>query len=218
MADEFTIDLQQQYKNAFGIYRPIFQPVEPKEGQEQGVGFTKGEEPTSQEIQFEALPELKFDNSPVKSSLGTLVLSPITFKGGSYKERLDNGQIINSTYEELALSHTATVEVSLSKIIVKTPRYGGSGSFKELISRDDPRVTIRGFLLGEDLKRPEAQIRQLYALEQVPHAIRVVCDYLGWLNIHHLVVENVNFPALQGKPSMQPFELTCTGDVPVQLI
>lgn len=217
MADTFTINLQEQYRKAFGINRRIFQAVK-ADGQRQEQDFTQGEELSNEAIQFDSLPKLQFDTSPAKSSLGTVVLSPITFKGGSYKKRLSNGQIINSTYEELSLTHTATVEVSLKKIIVKTPRYGGLGNFKEKVGTDDPRIIIRGFLIGKDLKRPQKQIRQLHDLNEVPNEVKVVCDYLGWLNIHHLVIEDVKFPNLIGQPATQPFEMTCSGDVPIELI
>lgn len=217
MANPFTIDLQESFAAAFGVRKQLFIPVNTEE-QQNKKAFTQQEQITEEQETFSQLPKLLFDNSSVKSTLGTMVVSPITFKGGSYKERLTDGQLINSNYEELALSPTATIEVTLNKITVETPKYGGRGTFKELTGFSDPKVTIRGFLVGEDLQRPESQIRQLLALKQVPSAIGVVCDYLSWLDIHYLVVQELRLSSLKGKPSLQPFEMICLGDEPVQLI
>lgn len=214
---EFNIDLQEVYKKAFGVRMPIYVPVtRPTTGQAQD--YTQPQEIKTEPLGFQNISTLKIDTSSVKSSLGTVVLTPIKFRGGSYKERLDNGQIITSQYEEFLLPPTATVQVRFRKNIVTTPLRGGRGEFKEMIGTSDPRVTIRGILIGEDLKRPEQDIRKLKALEKVPSELAVICDYLRWLEIDYLVIEDLKLPDLKGKPSMQPFELSCIGDKPIQLI
>lgn len=217
MAAQFNINLQQVVQAAFGIRRQVFQPVNTSDPIAKET-FAKQQQAEQGQISFDELPQLQFDDSSVKTTLGTLVVSPITFKAGSYKERLSNGDIANIKYEELMLSPTAIIEVRMNKLTVKTPKYGGRGTFKEQTGFDDPTVTIRGVLIGEDLKRPAQQIRQLVALKQVPSEIRVVCDYLSWLGINYLVIDSLKFPPLKGQPSTQPFELTCTADEPVQLI
>ncbi len=214
---EFVINIEEAYKQAFGVRRPIYVPVTPPViGNPSGYQNSKTE--ASQEIQFENVSTLQIDISDVKSSLGTIVLSPITFRSGSYKERLDNGQITTVNFDEFQLPHTSTVEVTFQKNIIKTPLRGGRGEFKELIGTSDARVRIRGILIGEDMKRPEQDIRKLYALERVPKELAVVCNYLSWLDISYLVIESMNFPDLKGQPSMQPFEIQCLSDKPIQLI
>ena len=214
---EFKINLEEAYAQAFGVRRPIYVPVsKPILGEPQGYQDSKVS--ATEPIEFQNIKTLEIDVSSLKSSLGTQVLSPITFLGGSYKERLDNGQITNSDYDEFMLPPTSTVEVGFLKTVVKTPLRGGRGTFKEMIGEADARVRIRGILLGEDSKRPEQGIRSLYELNKVPSELSVVCDYLSWLGIDYLVIESLNFPDLQGKPNMQPFELNCISDKPIQLI
>lgn len=214
---EFDINLEEAYFKAFGIRMPIFVPVTvPTTGQPKD--YTEPQEIKTEPLEFQDISTLKIDTSSVTSSLGTVVLSPITFRGGSYKERLDNGQIITSEYDEFMLPPTATAQVTFTKNIVTTPLRGGRGEFKEMIGTFDPMVAIRGILIGEDLKRPEQDIRKLVALEKVPSELAVVCDYLRWLGIDYLVIKQLKLPDLKGKPNMQPFELSCVGDKPIQLI
>lgn len=214
---EFKIDLTEAYNKAFGVKLPIYVPVTvPVQGQPND--YTQPQATTREPLEFQNISTLKIDASSIKSSLGTIVLSAITFRGGSYKKRLKNGQIINSQYDEFMLPATATVQVKFDKNIVRTPLRGGRGEFKEMIGTSDPKVTIRGILIGEDLKRPEQDIKKLIALEEVPSELAVVCDYLRWLGIDYLVIQSLNLPDLKGKPNMQPFELTCLGDKPINLI
>jgi hypothetical protein len=181
-------------------------------------GYQNSKTEASQEIQFENVSTLQVDISDIKSSLGTIVLSPITFRKGSYKERLDNGQITTVNFDEYAFPHTSTVEVDFHKNIVTTPLRGGKGTFKELIGTSDANVRIRGILIGEGSKRPEQGIRTLKALENVPKELAVICNYLSWLDISYLVIKDLTFPDLKGQPSMQPFEMLCLSDKPIQLI
>ncbi len=214
---EFNIDLQEAYAKAFGVRLPIYIPVTvPVTGQPND--YTQPQATQTEALKFQNISTLKIDTSSVKSSLGTIVLSPITFRGGSYKERLRSGQIITSQYDDFMLPPTATLQVKFDKNIVKTPLRGGRGEFKEMIGTSDPRIIIRGILIGEELKRPEQDIRKLKALEEVPSELAVVCDYLGWLGIDYLVIQSLNLPDLKGKPNMQPFELSCLGDKPIELI
>lgn len=214
---EFNIDLEQAYAKAFGVKFPIYVPVTvPVTGQPKD--YTQPQANKTEPLEFQNISTLKIDTSSVKSSLGTIVLSPITFRGGSYKERLKNGQIVTSQYDEFMLPATATVQVQFHKNIITTPLRGGRGEFKEMIGTSDPKVTIRGILIGEDLKRPEQEIRKLNALKEVPSELAVICDYLGWLGIDYLVIQDLKLPDLKGKPNMQPFELSCLGDKPIELI
>lgn len=213
----FKIDLKEAYKKAFGVRMPIYIPVTiPTKGQPKNYQVSANN-PT-EPVEFQNVSTLKIDTSSIKSSLGTVVLSSITFKGGSYKERLGNGQIITSRYEEFMLPPTATVQVNFQKTVVKTPRRGGHGEFKEQIGTSDAKVLIRGILIGEDMKRPEQDIRKLHALNNVPSELAIICDYLGWLDIDYLVIESLKLPDLKGKPNMQPFELACSSDKPIELI
>lgn len=217
MADQFTINLQEEYQKAFGVRRPIFTVPSSEQDTPMDSFDANAGEPAAPSIQFEALPALPLESSSVKSPLGTPVLTPIRFKGGAYKERLADGRIITTSYEAYELPHSATLEVTLTKRIVRSPRYGGSGDFKEKIGQGDPKVMIRGFLFQLDRQLPEQHIRRLKALEQVPHELEVVCNYLSWLSIHHLCIESIRFPQAKTTPYMIPFEMVCWGDQPISL-
>jgi len=213
----FEIDLQEAYKKAFGIRTPIYVAVSPPLKSAPN-DFKNSEAQPSQEIDFSEVKTLKIDTSEVRSSLGTLVLSPITIQAGAYQERLDNGEIRNTSFDEFMLPPTSTVQVNFKKIVVDTPLRGGQGEFTEMIGTANADIRIKGILIGKDLKRPEQLIRRLKQLEKIPKHLGVVCDYLQWLEINYLTIRSVNLPVLEGSPSMQPFELICKSDNPTNLI
>lgn len=216
--EQFSIDIAAAYQQAFGLKRPIFAPITNSPRRISDDFEVPEQQRQTDSINFQNITPLSFDDSPVKSSLGTVVLSPITFLSSSYKERQSDGRVVVVEFEELILPYTSTVEVTFQKTIVKTALRGGRGEFKELIGTKDAKVKIRGILVGEDLKRPEQQIRKLQELKQVPKEIAVVCDYLNWLDITYLVIEGLSFPDMKGKPNMRPFELICSSDKPIELI
>lgn len=215
---EYSINIAQLYEQAFGerrpIYLPLIRPILPTvsryQPQEQNLAST---------IEYEGVERIIFDeDNEAKSSLGTVVVSPVEFQAGSYQQRLVNGELRRVDYPKLLLPPTTVLQVDRSKKIIKTPLHGGRGEFKEMIGTNDATVRIRGIWINETNDDREAMIRSLSQLEQVPKELEVACDYLSWLGIQHLVIESMNLPILQGQPTMQPFELNCTSDNPIELI
>ena len=214
---EFNIDIQAAFQQDFGLKRPIYRPVPlPVKGQE--INYQAPSELNASNVAFQNIDTLEIDTSPIRSSLGSVVISPITFQGGAYKERLNDGSIVNSTFDDFQLPFTSTLEITREKVVVMTDLRGGKGTFKEYIGQSDAKVIIRGILIADEQNRPEQGIRQLSNLEDVPKALSVVCDYLTWVNVSYLVIKRLTFPELKGRPGMQPFQLECISDQPIDLI
>ncbi|MDB9476798.1 DUF6046 domain-containing protein, partial [Dolichospermum circinale] len=111
------------------------------------------------------------------------------------------------------------VDVSVQKTIISTPIAGRRGTVKELISIGDYAVTIKGVLVSKDrYKEPDAEIRQLKALFEVPAALEVECKLLSRLSIYSLVFQSLNLPKQPGTINVQPFEISAVSDLPVELL
>ena len=66
------------------------------------------------------------------------------------------------------LPNEPIVEINGSKTIIKTPIDGQDGTFKELYSKNDWDITIRGIAVNEDEESddyPEEIVSKLYQLD-----------------------------------------------------
>jgi hypothetical protein len=71
------------------------------------------------------------NNNFVFLNLGVQVKGLIKLAAGSYKTRLQNGEIDTIEYPELLLSAASSIEVQKTKNIIQTPLNFGRGVFIE---------------------------------------------------------------------------------------
>lgn len=116
--------------------------------------------------------------------------------------------------DDFQLPNEPIIEIRGHKNIIKTPVDGNEGSFKELYSLSDYQVIIRGIatLDTDSEEYPEAQVRALRQIVEKPAAVKVVNNLLGYFGIYNLAIEDCFFPAIEGAPGMQPYELVCLSD------
>jgi hypothetical protein len=150
------------------------------------------------------------------SQLSTPVLMPVTLGKGeaiNWKSIVD-GVSYDDSCKSMVLPATTLVDFTQAKIIERTQVPGRKGSVKEYIGLDDWRIRIRGILINfnrED-ELPEEEIKALKNLKNVPVAIPIICEMAQWLDISDVVIENIDFPAIEGYGNMQPFTIDCLSD------
>lgn len=145
------------------------------------------------------------DDAERLSYLGTPVFADLWLK----EDEQDEGLLIDAVL----------FDVSMQKVIVKTEIPGRKGSVKEYISDGDYAVSIRGMLVSSSPSSyPNDEVKELLRLIQLPQAIVAVSPFLQLFGIYELVVENYSLPQLEGYQNVQPFQLDCISDVPIQLI
>lgn len=157
------------------------------------------------------------DPSIGTSYLGTPVFSRVVFRGGSYDELDDNGQLQTYTYPEISLDG-AIVNVSQQYNVVETAVSGRRGTVKEYMSARDYAVSITAWLFNKtDIRKyPEQQIREFKRMADAPTSKRVFGKYLEAFGIQNLVVTGVNYP--RGKHrNVQQVDITCVSDTPFEL-
>jgi hypothetical protein len=157
----------------------------------------------------------------MQSHLKTPVLMPVTLgKGDSVKwKTIADGVTYEDSCKSMVLPATTLVDFTQAKIIERTQVPGRKGTVKEYIGLDDWRIRIRGILINfnrED-ELPEEEIKALKDLKNVPVAIPIICDIAQWLDISDVVIENIDFPAIEGYGNMQPFSIDCLSDEPFEL-
>tara|TARA_R110000868_G_scaffold38092_2_gene133841 strand:+ start:2921 stop:3532 length:612 start_codon:yes stop_codon:yes gene_type:complete len=154
------------------------------------------------------------------SALGTPVFAPLTIFKGSYIQS-DGTQVDYDGFEEgdteFHALDLALIEVSMAKNIIKTAVAGRNGTIKEYISDGDFSVTIRGALYTEQPNQfPLALVQRMKQICSVPDAISVYSPFLDLFSINSLVIESYSFPQIQASYNMQPFEIKCISDSPVE--
>ncbi|OWP84349.1 hypothetical protein BWK59_05865 [Flavobacterium davisii] len=108
-----------------------------------------------------------------------------------------------------------TINVQLSKNIVKTAVSERKGTVKEHFSIEDYKFTIKGFLIGKDRKFPEAEILALKDLFETQEPVSLHGGYpeLFLDKSCQIVINTLDFPEVQGKAHwIRPFSLTCESD------
>lgn len=117
------------------------------------------------------------------------------------------------------LIDTVLFDVQQSRNIVTTAIQGRNGTVKEYISDGDYQVNIRG-LLVEQTKGvyPTDQVQEMVRLLRLQQPVQAVSPFLQLFDIYDLVVQDWRMPQLEGFQNMQPFELVCISDTPIELI
>jgi len=153
------------------------------------------------------------DKELYKSSLGTPVLTDLTFEEGSYK--VQDGRTFAFVKNVQA---TVLITLQQTKKIVKTEIQGRDGTVKEYIGMGDYAVTINGILTGNNGQFPIDQLQLLKAVLIAPIAINVTSRYLQLFDIYQIVVESFNIGQQEGGYSYQPFTINAVSDEAVKLI
>jgi len=204
--------------------------------QRPGIGFQLPAPPSARQVEEwvginSYKPEAKVDNNPItetKSSwLGTEVMFPWTLKGGGevlFFHVDESGKIDKRQIADFPMPAVTLVDFSREKVIAKSQPLGGNGTVKELFGLDDWKIRIRGLCLddyrfGDGSVRSAAQQKQgLHEYAQVIEGIKVEGYLFSVLGIHSIVIENLSFRQLEGKPWVIPFEMDAISDIPIELM
>jgi hypothetical protein len=152
--------------------------------------------------------------SSITSVLGTPIFEQIEL---TVPAIVSGGKII-SAQKSYTLPDWPLFDITGQRTVIKTPMQGRDGTIKQFISDDDYAITIRGFLINYDSwEYPEQQLQELMQVINAKVAIGITSQVFNLLDIHNIVIERWNFPAVEGYPNMQPFELECVSDEPVEL-
>lgn len=113
---------------------------------------------------------------------------------------------------------TCLIEVSQTKLIVKTAVVGRNGTVKEYISDGDYMVSIRSAIVSRDKNYPEDAVRNLLNILKVNKELEAVSPVLNMCGIYSIVVEDYRMPSIEGYVNTQLCEINAASDTPIELI
>jgi len=146
---------------------------------------------------------------------------PIKFKGKGYPIFNDFGEVVTNKYNDFDLPAATLVNFRRSKVMSKTKASAAKGTVKELFGFDDWRIDIRGFCLADashkTAKTARDQKIKLFEFDAIVEGIQIVSELFDDFDISHLVIEEMQFNQLKGKPGVIPFYLKCSSDEPFDL-
>jgi len=155
------------------------------------------------------------------SHLGTPILYPIKFKGSPYQFYTTSGELETFPVEDFELPAATLVNFRRAKILSQTTAVAGNGTVKELYGFNDWVIDIRGICL-RDPSHPTAktaydQHLKLVEWDNIADSITVVGDLFADKDIGNLVIKEMDFKQVQGKPGVIPFFARCISDQPIEL-
>lgn len=212
MANDYNVILPELYARVFNLFGIITYPeaANDRAYQENNISLNGVQLVDQEELE----QELSYLNTPI--------IFPMTFKGDTYKV-LKNGEVAKQKVDDFRLPSTAVASFSRKKIKAKTRAVGGKGSVKELYGFDDWQITINGFCLN-DPKHPQGavsfqdQVDRLLEFENLADSVEVLGSLFRGKGIYRMDIDQIDFPAVVGKPRYVPFTIIGESDEPLELI
>ncbi|MGC4130195.1 MAG: DUF6046 domain-containing protein [Bergeyella sp.] len=204
MDSRYTIS--QLFELAFGVKNPVYLTVPIGKQKESEIVY-----PTPRIKTAEQEEVIR------KSRLGTPVIFPVKFKGGSYRVYDGKGKIVQQQFEDFWFPPATMVDFSRPKNITKTDVLGGNGTVKEIFGFDDWNIRIRTLCIKDEFTAREYE-KNIIEWHKVIQSIEVEGDLFVWKDIHNLVIEEMDIKSLEGSPNVIPIEMFCSSDEPFELI
>lgn len=159
-------------------------------------------------------PVVEQQSNPAKEQVGDV--------GDIYYERtsaLGTPVVMPITIDGVDLPDNSVITITGRNRIIETDMNSQKGTFKELWSKDDYRIVIRGMVIATDGNEdyPEDLLRQIKGLLDAETHLPIECDMTTLFGITDIAIYDYNFPALPGVSMAQPFELLCRSDYKFEL-
>jgi len=152
------------------------------------------------------------------SQFGTPVVGSFTIAGGKYKvyDKV-TGKLVDKEYSDFEFPLATIVDFSRPKYITKTPTIGSNGTVKEIFGFEDAKISIRGICIDDpsrsEQKTAKEQQLALWALNDIADSLSILKGKIFFeKNITRIVMEDIQFSAVQGKPGMIQFEIPAVSD------
>jgi hypothetical protein len=117
------------------------------------------------------------------------------------------------TLDGVFIQH-CVMSINAQKRIVETPMVNRRGSVKELISVDDYRIQLDGFLHRADGTFPDTEIEQLVLIFERNESIQLrsaLSDYF-LIEEDKVVIKSLEFPSMKGIVNVKNFRMSLVSD------
>ncbi|MGB1307533.1 MAG: DUF6046 domain-containing protein [Oceanihabitans sp.] len=204
MSNIYKPDISQLFNAAFGFI-PISYKAENNPAANAATGYSSI--PTKSPVEAKKM-----------SWMGTPIMFPVKFKGGSYQYYKQTGILAKKAINDFELPPTTIVDFRRAKNITKTNVLGSNGTVKEIYGFHDWHIRIRGLCLDTPKIKAYEQHQELLKWEAIADSVEVVGDLFKDKSIFRITIEDVDFKQPQGKHNVIPFEITASSDEPLELV
>jgi hypothetical protein len=167
---------------------------------------------------YASVPVEEYDAAQKMSWMGTPIMFPILFKGGTYQFYNANGELYDKQLNDFDLPPTTVVDFRRAKNITKTNVLGANGTVKEIYGFDDWQIRIRGLCLDTPSEKAYDLQSELLEWEKIADSVEVEGDLFLDKDIYRITIEEINFTQPQGRHNVIPFEITASSDQPLELV
>ena len=144
---------------------------------------------------------------------GLPVWDTITLTSPAYTDNDGIKQTKNTFQIDIAL-----IEIINKRIIVKTEVQGRNETIKEYMSDGDNDIRIRGSFISPLYNIPPYNDIQAFEfMTSVPTALDVSSNFLNYMNIFSLVIEESTIKQREGMRNVYDYTLDCLSDLPNEL-
>lgn len=202
--------------DVFGVNSPIYFPYI------LGSEFSPKEYTVPEDYAGYPTDMMEPDKYDRLSVFGTPVFGSFSIAGGNYNVYdKRTGELVSKTYSEFEFPVASLIDFSRSKSITKTPTVGCAGTVKEIYGMEDWAISIKGICLNDpsrqwSTRRAVDQKLALIALNEIAGSLEIDSLKAGRLflekGISRIVIEDIRFGSIQGKPEVIPFEITASSD------
>ena len=157
------------------------------------------------------------------SYIGTPILLPVTFRGGTYKRYDVAGRVVDTQLGELRLPASTVVEMSTTKQVTKTTVSASGGTVKEVFAFGDWDIRLTGIILDESnhphgVTTVETMEQRIQEFDALADSIGVDAELFNRRGIDRLVIRSLSFSQIPGRPRMVGFQMQCDSDAPLELL
>lgn len=167
---------------------------------------------------YQSVPTKPVEDVKKMSWMGTPVMFPMKFKGGSYQYYTPWGALQQKRLNDFELPYASVADFRRAKNITKTNVLGSNGTVKEIYGFDDWQIRIRGLCLDTPEMSAYDQHKELLKWEDIADSIEVIGALFKDKSIYRITVEDFDFKQPQGKQNVIPFEITASSDEPLELV
>ncbi|WP_438710863.1 DUF6046 domain-containing protein [Aquimarina muelleri] len=197
-----NFDIATLLSNAFGINTANF--VLPTDAPQNG------------DAKYASIPVREKKEAKKMSWLGTPIIYPTVFKGGSYQQ-YNQGVLELKSFQDFDIPPATLIDFRRAKNITKTRLIGNTGTVKEIYGFDDWQIRFRGLCLDTPQISAYEQQQELLKWENLADSIEVIGELFIDKSIYRLVIEDISFRQPEGKQNIIPFEIAAVSDEPIEL-
>lgn len=207
-----TFSLPAALNLLYGLAQPVSFP-----------GVREAAEQEAPQVSFAGIELVPDAEAAPMTSLGTPILHPITFVGGTYRTYSADGRVVDLQMGDLRLPVSTVVEMATAKTITRTQVSASGGSVKEVFSFGEWDIRLTGIVMDEEYHPHgahtlESMEHRLRMFDRLADSIAVESDLLNRRGVDRLVIRSISFASVPGRPRMIGFQMQCESDAALELM